>query len=311
MAKPPRKKKHDPSKLLRANSKMADDFIIYAVDGLSHGVKLKRTFQTVAINSAELRVLTQCKHRFKFVVGSVWRDADGKDFITYSLVETTNHCYGEELTPVIQRMATEHGEEIGQLNFLTTFYFATSDMNFEFDDVVVWQLLKLHDPWGALITWREYTINEAITMNKHIKSQDLDTTQVGGSYYSKLAIQPRHVIVPLQLPWDFGNAIKYVIRHADKNGSEDLRKAWDYVARMRAEGQSTFPQKRVLKRHDALFKSFIAQFDQDVQTVLDVMWEVYNMKFTDQAQFNEAMSAILFEINELHKKYYKLNAYGG
>lgn len=146
-------------------------------------------------------------------------------------------------------------------------------------------------------------------MNQHIKKTKLDETQVGGGHYCKLEIQPRHVIVPLQLPWDLGNAIKYVIRHQDKNGRQDLMKAWDYVARMRADGQASFPQRRLLKSHKELFAKFMAQFNDDTQAVLNAMWQVYCDKITSTAQFNEGMSAILFEINQLCKEHYGANAY--
>lgn len=310
MAKEKRKKKYDPSKLLRSRSAHANDYIVFSVDGLASGVKDTRTLTSLRLDPTQFHLLTHCKNRYRFAVGCAWRDENGKDYFTYTVADTVHQHLGEELTPVLQHMAKEHAHEIGHNNFLTTFYFATSDINFDFSDDVMWKLLKQYNVWQALITWREFIINEVIDMNKHIKSVDLNTTQVGGDHYSRLAIQPRHVIVPLQLPWDFGNAIKYVVRHSNKNGSQDLQKAWDYVARMRAEGRETFPQKRVLKKHDQLFKNFIAQFDDDIQKVLHAMWEVYVTKITSDAQFNEAISAILFEINELHKKHYGGNAYG-
>lgn len=310
MAKEKRKKKYDPSKLLRSRSVRANDYIVFSVDGIASGVKDARSLTSIRLDPAQFHLLTHCKNRYRLAIGCAWRDENGKDYFTYIVADTVRQHFGEELTPEIQRLAKELANEVESNNFLTTFYFATSDLEFDFSDVVMWKLLKQHRVWEELITWREHIINEVIDMNKHINKTDLDSSQVGGDHYSRLAIQPRHVIVPLQLPWDFGNAIKYVIRHKHKSGSQDLRKAWDYVARMRAEGRATFPQKRVLKKHDQLFRDFIAQFETDTQTVLNTMWEVYLRKITSDAQFNEAMSAILFEINELHKKYYKGDAYG-
>lgn len=309
MAKQKRKKKHDPNKLLRPLRALADNFIVFSIDGISSGVKSAGTLQTVRISMTEHDVLTKFKHKYRFAVGSAWRDEYDKDHFTYTVADTATLYMGNDITPTLLSMAREHGREVGKSNFLTTFYFATTNMNYDFSDEVVWKLLNMEGTWSQLITWREYVINEAITMNKHIKKTKLDETQVGGWHYCKLEIQPRHVIVPLQLPWDLGNAIKYVIRHQDKNGRQDLMKAWDYVARMRADGQASFPQRRLLKSHKELFAKFIAQFNDDTQTVLNAMWQVYCDKITSTEQFNEGMSAILFEINQLCKAHYGANAY--
>jgi hypothetical protein len=53
--------------------------------------------------------------------------------------------------------------------------------------------------------------------------------QEGGSHYKKLAIQPVQYIEANRLPYLEGNVIKYVTRHADKNGIGDLRKARHYL----------------------------------------------------------------------------------
>ena len=309
MAKQKRKKKHDPNKLLRPLRALADNFIVFSIDGISSGVKSASTLQTVRISMTEHDVLTKFKHKYRFAVGSAWRDEHGKDHFTYTVADTVTAYMGNDITPTLLSMAREHGREVGKNNFLTTFYFATTNMDYEFSDEVVWKLLNMEGTWSQLITWREYVINEAITMNQHIKKTKLDETQVGGGHYCKLEIQPRHVIVPLQLPWDLGNAIKYVIRHQDKNGRQDLMKAWDYVARKRADGQDSFPQRRLLKRHKELFEKFMAQFDDNTQAVLNAIWQVYCDKIASTEQFNEGMSAILFEINQLCKEHYGANAY--
>jgi hypothetical protein len=53
--------------------------------------------------------------------------------------------------------------------------------------------------------------------------------QEGGSHYKKWAIQPIDFIVENGLPFIEGNIIKYVIRHRDKNGVQDLKKAIHYL----------------------------------------------------------------------------------
>ena len=52
--------------------------------------------------------------------------------------------------------------------------------------------------------------------------------QVGGTHY-KLAIQPVEFIVKNDIPFREANVIKYVVRHKNKNGVEDLMKARHYL----------------------------------------------------------------------------------
>lgn len=55
-------------------------------------------------------------------------------------------------------------------------------------------------------------------------------TQVSGTYYSDLKIQPVEFI--LANGWDFcaGSITKYVSRHASKNGRQDLDKASHFIS---------------------------------------------------------------------------------
>ena len=60
-------------------------------------------------------------------------------------------------------------------------------------------------------------------------------TQVGGTHYTKLAIQPWDAMAAWMTVEEFrgflrGNAIKYLAR--DKNGVEDLAKASHYLSRL-------------------------------------------------------------------------------
>ncbi len=54
-------------------------------------------------------------------------------------------------------------------------------------------------------------------------------TQVGGSHYNKMKIQPVTFIMENGLSYAQGNVIKYVCRYKDKNGLEDLKKAQQYI----------------------------------------------------------------------------------
>lgn len=53
--------------------------------------------------------------------------------------------------------------------------------------------------------------------------------QVGGSHYRDMAIQPVEFIVANNIPYREANVIKYVVRHASKNGKQDLLKARHYI----------------------------------------------------------------------------------
>ena len=64
---------------------------------------------------------------------------------------------------------------------------------------------------------------------KELYMKESLNTQVGGNHYQKLAIQPIEFIVKNNIPFLEANIIKYVVRHKDKNGLEDLNKAKHYL----------------------------------------------------------------------------------
>jgi hypothetical protein len=53
--------------------------------------------------------------------------------------------------------------------------------------------------------------------------------QVGGSHYKKYKIQPSRFINDNKILFAEGNAIKYICRHQDKGGKQDLEKAIHYI----------------------------------------------------------------------------------
>ena len=53
--------------------------------------------------------------------------------------------------------------------------------------------------------------------------------QVGGSHYRDKAIQPVEFIHANNLGFCEGNVVKYITRHKEKNGIEDLKKAKHYI----------------------------------------------------------------------------------
>ncbi|CAH9015146.1 hypothetical protein VP142E351_P0024 [Vibrio phage 142E35-1] len=53
--------------------------------------------------------------------------------------------------------------------------------------------------------------------------------QEGGSHYKGKGVQPWEVIKSNDMGFFDGNALKYLMRHKDKNGAEDIRKAIHYL----------------------------------------------------------------------------------
>lgn len=52
--------------------------------------------------------------------------------------------------------------------------------------------------------------------------------QIGGDHYKSKAIQPIDYILGNELGFAEGNIVKYITRHQDKNGAEDIRKVIHY-----------------------------------------------------------------------------------
>lgn len=74
--------------------------------------------------------------------------------------------------------------------------------------------------------------------NKELEKQVAESTkptmdawqkQVGGEHYKQYAIQPAKFALANGLDYAQSNAIKYIVRHKDKNGVQDLDKAIHYI----------------------------------------------------------------------------------
>jgi hypothetical protein len=53
--------------------------------------------------------------------------------------------------------------------------------------------------------------------------------QVGGKHYIKYKIQPSQFVVENKLLYPEGTVIKYILRHQDKGGKQDLEKAKHFI----------------------------------------------------------------------------------
>lgn len=73
-----------------------------------------------------------------------------------------------------------------------------------------------------------YTKNVPINTISNQGKRPLDK-QEGGSHYKRFAIQPAEFNQKNKIPYCEANVIKYVCRHKDKNGREDILKAIHYL----------------------------------------------------------------------------------
>ena len=53
--------------------------------------------------------------------------------------------------------------------------------------------------------------------------------QIGGNHYRKYKVQPSQFVTENKLLYPEGCVIKYVVRHQDKGGKEDLEKAKHFI----------------------------------------------------------------------------------
>ena len=72
-------------------------------------------------------------------------------------------------------------------------------------------------------------------------------TQIGGTHYQGLAIQPTEFAQRNRLDFCIGSTLKYLSRWRAKNGVEDLRKARHFV-----EIRESFPDDAVPAAHQAI-----------------------------------------------------------
>lgn len=84
-------------------------------------------------------------------------------------------------------------------------------------------------------------MKQALWLDAHSRDVEYDgdgdpmeaaAKQVGGSHYKDKAIEPWEIITKNKLDYFEGNVLKYLIRHKEKNGKEDLQKAMHYLSQM-------------------------------------------------------------------------------
>lgn len=77
-------------------------------------------------------------------------------------------------------------------------------------------------------------LNPTEVVGGQMYAPEVRDTQVGGSHYTKYAIQPFEYTYKNKLSWPQGEAIKYVTRFEDKGGEQDLDKAIHILQMLKA-----------------------------------------------------------------------------
>lgn len=98
--------------------------------------------------------------------------------------------------------------------------------------------------------------------------------QVGGGHYNELKIQPVEFI--MANGWDFcaGSVLKYVTRYANKNGRQDLEKAFHFVELRQELVNVRFNGKQAVQAYDYCKVNGLGPEETAVIIALDdVVWQ--------------------------------------
>jgi hypothetical protein len=71
----------------------------------------------------------------------------------------------------------------------------------------------------------DYLPEDPIVPDSERKGCSALTAQVGGKHYKALAIQPAEYCQRNRMPYCESSVVRYVTRHREKNGREDIEKA--------------------------------------------------------------------------------------
>lgn len=132
---------------------------------------------------------------------------------TYKLVMRGDMCKGDDIE-VPENMNFAYKDEFNV-------HFTKLEMGYR-DSVLIWQ--RHTQPEALPFIDDEPSLNDQYAEIEQVR-QSAWQKQEGGSHYKKLAIQPMEYALKNKLDYAQANVVKYVTRHADKNGKEDLLKA--------------------------------------------------------------------------------------
>lgn len=306
-----RNKKYNPKKLIQQNVHLNDNYIVYAVDSLALGV-LNKKGEDVGVGTLAYNTLQHSVCERNACIGVIYKNGEEKQLCQREI--SLSRCTGQEAMKYVNDMTKEDCFEVGLENVLGRYYFITSDMNWEWNDLFIYNVIKRSGALEKLATPAEYIESEIIKMGENMSKFDPINSQVGGNHYSKMKIQPIEIIKGLRLSWKLGNAFKYVSRYKNKNGQQDLAKAFDYVNRELYDGYDKFYRTNPSISAEET-STFRTQFeDADVAIILYEIELIHRKRWRrnskeDSENWQARLSSLLYSINELCKKEYGVNAY--
>lgn len=78
--------------------------------------------------------------------------------------------------------------------------------------------------------------------------------QVGGDHYKKCGIEPVEYIHANGLDFNEGSIVKYISRHRNKNGAEDIRKIKDYCDIILELDYGILPEAKIKENGDVVME---------------------------------------------------------
>ena len=150
---------------------------------------------------------------------------------TKKTIKTNEEIYGDfKLIPLNLDAVNQRVEFFeDKVKVLLDVHFMYRDdtlMNKYIKHSIFWQGIKENHCEKISTEDEELTYAEHLAGKEKIGALDM---QVGGNHYKNMAIQPIDFIIKNNIPYREANVIKYITRHNNKNGIQDLKKAMHYI----------------------------------------------------------------------------------
>lgn len=303
-----RNKKYNPVKTIMYNEKLNHDYIVYAIDSMALGVISKKTGKPVRVDGKTYDALQFGICRRNCYAGCIYKDENDELQLEFTHL-IISRCKGSETMPYINEETMEVLNRVGAENVLCRCYFITGDCEYEWDDVQVYQWLSNAGVFEQLTTRKDYIKDELSDMEDFMAKTDFKKHQIGGNHYARLSVQPIDVIKAMKLSWNWANAVKYLVRYDYKNGQQDLAKAYDYIQRELTDGFDKFYRPKYSKDDKLMFVAMAEQFEGKKQQALLSLLQSYTTTHHSKDKWEGELMALLFDINELCKVQYGVQAY--
>lgn len=310
-----RVKKYNPKKTIQRDEHINNDYIIFAVDTLAMGV-LDKKGNIVTFNDKTYNALQYGITNRNACIGVVYKDADGNTLFEQQEI-SISRCTGTEAMKPINEMTKATCQEVGIGNVIARYYFITGDMDYEWEESFIYSIFERAGVFDLLCTNKEWVKTELEDMRKHMEQYkakyNSKKSQVGGSHYSDMQVQPIEIIRGLRLNWHLANAYKYLSRHKNKNKYQDLAKAYDYILRELCEGYDNFYCGRGSLGEDIL-TAYHKQFDKRTADCLRLIENVHKRQWRKssdvaKAKWETDITELLLTINILCKEQYGVAAF--